>query len=210
MMKSTITCTETLETIFTQNDLHPVLHELLRRITYQERVETDLLTSLRAKNSYPEWVAGLAAIDPIAELIDEKAVPLSTLLENKTQALKDLKEIHLDLHSNAMLAYDQVSNTPAGRPIVAVIVFIDFDKEGITKLRIAATGVSKTPYFYADFSKEMEGKQLSRNMVAGIGEKFLKMITPADTYMGSAAYRKEMAGVLVERILSNKVNGEIG
>jgi len=96
-MKLTITCTETLETIYTQKDLHPVLQGLLRQITFQERVETNFQTSLRAKNSFSEWVAGLIAINPTASLTNGKKMPLTTLLEHEAGSLKEFKEIQLDL-----------------------------------------------------------------------------------------------------------------
>ena len=208
-MKLTITCTETLETIYTQKDLHPVLQGLLRQITFQERVETNFQTSLRAKNSFSEWVAGLIAINPTASLTNGKKMPLTTLLEHEAGSLKEFKEIQLDLAEADLLAYAKVSNTPGGQPIISVIVYSKFDGETIGQLRIAATGVSKSPYFLADYSKDMAGKSLDANLVKLLSDKYRKEITPANTYMGSADYRKEMAGVLVERILSNKINGEM-
>lgn len=208
-MKSTITCTETLETIYTQKDLPSVLQGLLRQVTYQERVETNFLTSLRAKNSFSEWVAGLIAINPMTSLTNGKKLPLTTLLENEADLLKEFKELQLDLDEADLLTYDKVSNTPRGQPIVSVIAYVKFNREMIEKLRITATGVSKSPYFLADYSKEIAGKLLGAPLIKIISDKFSKAIIPIDTYMGSAAYRREMTVVLVERILSNTINGEM-
>ncbi len=208
-MKLTFTSTETLDIIYSQKNIPPVLNAILNQKTLQERVETKFLASLRAKSTFADWGAALSAMDPTAVLVNEKSIPLSELLEKKAGALNDLKEVQFDVNGTDLLAYEKVSNTPADLPIISVIIFIKFNENKIDQLRIAATGVSKSAYTLADFSKDFSGKTLDKPLVKTIAGQFKKEITPVDTYMGSAEYRKEMAGVLIERILSKKINGEM-
>jgi len=208
-MELTFTSAETLESIYSQKKISPVFKTILKQKTIQERSETKFLASLRAKSTFADWGAALSALDPTAVLVDGKSVSLSELLEKKAGSLNDLKEVQFDGKETDLLAYEKVSNTPADLPIVSVIVFIKFNENKIDQLRIAATGVSKSAYTLADFSKDFAGKTLDEPLAKTITGQFRKEITPVDTYMGSAEYRKEMAGVLIERILSKKINGEM-
>lgn len=209
MMKLTITSAETLEAIYSRKDLPPTLHRILEQNTFQERAETEFLVSARARNSFPDWGAGLNAINPTATLAAGQKTPFISLLEKGAGSLNELKEVQLDLDESDLLAYEKVSNTPADRPIISVIIYLKFKERMIDQLRIAATGVSKAAYDCTDFSEDMSGKRLDSVLMKAISEKFKEMITPVDTYMGSAVYRRDMAGVLVERILSKKINGDL-
>lgn len=208
-MEMTFTPTDTLETIYSQKNIPSVLQTILKQKTLQERVETTFLVSLRARNSFSDWGAAMSAINPTAVLANGKSVPLASLLEKKAGTLNDLKEIRIDVKETDLLAYEKVSNTPADQPIVSVIVFIKFDGDKIDQFRIAATGVSKSAYTCIDLSKDTVEKTLDEPLVKAICEQFKKEINPVDTYMGSIEYRKDMAGVLIERILSKKINGEM-
>ena len=208
-MELTFTSTETLEHIYSQKMIFSVFQTILKQKSLQERVETKFLPSLRAKSTFADWGAALCAINPMAVLKDGKSVPLASLLEKKVGALNDLNKIHFDVNKSDLLAYEKVSNTPTDQPIVSVVVFIKFKGKSIDQLRIAATGVSKSAYICADFSKDFSGKTLDEPLITTIRDQFKKETSPGDTYIGSAEYRREMAGVLVERILLKIINGEM-
>ena len=208
-MELTFTSAETLENIYSQKIISPVFKTILKQKTLQERSETKFLASLRAKSTFADWGAALSSLDPTAVLVDGKSVSLSELLEKKAGSLNDLKEVQFDVKETDLLAYEKVSNPPSDQPIISVTVFIKFSGDKIDQFRIAATGVSRSAYTCVDLSKDTAGKTLDESIVKAISERFKKEITPIDTYMGSAEYRKEMAGVLIERILSKKINGEM-
>ncbi len=208
-MKLTINSTETLEAIYSQKVLPPVLQKILEQKTYQERVETKFITSMRARNNFSDWGAALSAINPIAVLTDDKKILFTSLLNNGTGSINVLKGIQIDLEKSDLLAYEKVSNTPAEQPVVSVIVYIKFKGKKIDQFRIAATGVSKSANDIVDFSQATAGKTLDIALVKTISEEFINKIDPVSTYMGSADYRRNMAGVLIERILSKKINGEM-
>lgn len=209
-MKVMIPCSENLEVIKQKSNLPSVLTRILSTTTtYQERTETSLLTSLRAKNSFAEWIAALVALNPQANLQDGSKLAFAEVLEKNATSLNDLRELEISLDESDLFAYEKVANTPGDNPIVSVSLYLKFKGEIIEEARITATGASKEPYSLITCAKELIGKGLDSQSIAEIKGKVRKELTPVGNYLGSEDYRKEMTATLIEAILDKKRNGEI-
>jgi|LDZU01.1.fsa_nt_gi CO/xanthine dehydrogenase FAD-binding subunit len=209
-MSLIITSSDTLETIKRNSACPPFLFQILdSTTTLQERVENSLLTSLRAKTSFAEWIAALLALNPKATLNNGKSLSLAEVLADDSVSIKDLVKLDISLEEGDLASFEKVANTPGDHSIVSVYVYLKFSAGKISQARIVATGVSKSAYDQAVCSKFLIGKALDKTIVQEFREMMRAEFTPAETYLASSTYRKEMVAVLVEKILLNKINGEI-
>jgi len=206
-MNLPIAFNETLESIHHKQTLPPFLFQILDHIPIQERNETTLLGSLRAKSTFNEWVAGLLVINPQALLQDGICLDLSDLMNGAMASLKDLQQIEISLGDNEWAIIEKVANTPGDQSIVSCLVYLQMQGIIIQQARIALTGVSRSPFEMVTSAQDMVGKELDQCLVNEIQENIRKEFTPPDTYLASSAYRKEMAAVLVGRCLDKIING---
>jgi len=194
-----------------QNPIYPdYLKKVLKSTTtFQKRVETTLITSLRAKNNFAEWIAALLVLDPIAKINNEKAILLAEIFQQDTTFLTRISSIDFSLYPEDLLYYEKVANTPADRPIISICVHLRFSNAIIQFARIAATGLSNSAFEIIHSSDFLMGKILDADIIQSFKDKVFTEINPSPTYLGSATYKKEMAGLLIERILSKSLNGDI-
>lgn len=97
------------------------------------------------------------------------------------------------LPANTHAAYEKVARTPADLPIVCVAVRATIDREQLHDIRLALGGVAEKPIVITRPAGSIE--ELAQLAVA--------TVTPADDYFATAAYRREMIGVLTKRALSH-------
>ena len=183
------------------------LFQILDGIPIQERCETSLLVSLRAKNTFKEWVAGLLVINPQALMQDGAVIDLVDLMDNATISLKDLQKIEISLGENDWALIRKVSNTPGDQSIVSNLVYIQLQGKTIKQARIAFTGVSRAPYDMSIISQFMIGKELNQELVNAIQCKIREEFNPPDVFIATSLYKKEMAAVLIKRNLEKIING---
>ena len=208
-MSLLINSSDNLETI-KQNPTCPafLVNVLDSTTTLQERVENSLFTSLRAKTNFAEWIAALLAINPKTTLNNNKVLPFAEVLADNSISLKDFTKLDISLESSDFMNFEKVANTPGDRPIVSVFAYLKFSADTISQARITATGVSKSAFDIAACSEFLIGKKLDTTTVQKLKEKMRSEFTPPDSYLGSSEYKKEMAAVLIEKILLKKINGE--
>ena len=208
-MSLLITNSDTLETI-KQNPACPafLVNVLESTTTLQERVENSLLSSLRAKTNFAEWIAALLALNPKVTLNNSKVIPFANVLADDSISLKDLTKLDISIEASDFMGFEKVSNTPSDRSIVSVFVYLKSSADLINEARITATGVSKLAFNLAACSEFLVGKKLDTTTIQELKGKIRAEFTPPDSYLGSSTYRKEMASVLVEKILLQKIHGE--
>lgn len=206
-MNLPIAFNETLETIRHKQTLPPILVQILDSIAIQERCETSLLASLRAKTTFNEWVAALLVINPKALLKDGTCLDLSELMNGATASLKDLQQIEISLGENEWAVMAKISNTPVDRSIISNLIYIRLEGNNIKQARIAFTGVSSAPYEISSTSQFLTGKELDQNLIEEIQNRIQEEFNPPDVFIATSLYRKEMAAVLVKRNLEKIMHG---
>ena len=206
-MNLPIAFSETLESIRHKQTLPPILMQILDSIAVQERCETSLLESLRAKTTFNEWVAALLVINPKALLKDGTCLDLSELMNGATASLKDLQQIEISLAENEWAVMGKISNTPGDRSIVSNLVYIRMEGSIIKQSRIAFTGVSSAPFEISSTSQFITGKELDQSLIEEVQKKIREEFNPPDVFIATSLYRKEMAVVLVKRNLEKIMHG---
>jgi CO/xanthine dehydrogenase FAD-binding subunit len=95
------------------------------------------------------------------------------------------------LASKVRTAYEKVARTPADLPIVCVAASGSIENGKIVGARLAIGGVSNRPMVIAQ-------PELSIEQAAHLAQQ---SIDPASDYFATADYRREMVGVLVNRVI---------
>jgi len=84
--------------------------------------------------------------------------------------------------------------------MVAAVVVRDADRR-ITSARIAVGACSAVAQRLGELEAELQGRRLARGLGDFVGAGYLANLTPIEDVRGTAAYRREAAGVLVRRAL---------
>jgi aerobic carbon-monoxide dehydrogenase medium subunit len=83
----------------------------------------------------------------------------------------------------------------------AAVLTLDKTKKIISDVRIALGSVGVTPIRATAAEAVLRGQPLKAEAFAEAGEKAKEAVDPVSDFRGSAAYKKEMAGVFVRRAL---------
>jgi aerobic carbon-monoxide dehydrogenase medium subunit len=83
----------------------------------------------------------------------------------------------------------------------AAVLTLDKTKKMISDVRIALGSVGVTPIRASAAEAVLRGQPLKAEAFAEAGEKAKEAVDPISDFRGSAAYKKEMAGVFVRRAL---------
>ena len=89
----------------------------------------------------------------------------------------------------------------------AVVVTLDKAKKTIADVRIALGSVGTTPIRAREAEAVLRGQPVKPEALREAGEKAKQAVDPISDFRGSAAYKKEMAGVLVRRALEKALEG---
>jgi len=96
--------------------------------------------------------------------------------------------------ANTHVAYEKVSRTPADQPIVCVAVRATMSAGKLIGARLALGGVGDRPVVI----------ETAETTIDRAAQLAVESIIPPSDYFASADYRREMIGVLVKRVLSNR------
>jgi carbon-monoxide dehydrogenase medium subunit len=89
----------------------------------------------------------------------------------------------------------------------AAVVTLDRSKKIFTDVRIALGSVGTTPIRARAAEALLRGQPVKAEALAEAGEKAKQAVDPIGDFRGSAAYKKEMAGVFVRRALEKALAG---
>ncbi|MDM8526985.1 FAD binding domain-containing protein [Anaerolineales bacterium HSG24] len=106
-----------------------------------------------------------------------QSIPLTDFLADSDSALKGRLLTSVTFPTHGETASERVARTPADTPIVAALVRLESETQ-----HIALCGVADTPIL--------------------VSQEALSTLNPPADFRGSTEYRKEMAQVLTERVVS--------
>jgi carbon-monoxide dehydrogenase medium subunit len=144
-------------------------------------------------------LTALLALD--ASVITEpgnKSESLQKLLEKRNNRRKSRLIVALELMHPKQMAYEQVSRSPADRPLVCLAVAEHLASEGESHVVAALGGCGERPIRLTKMEEAL-GKGASLEDAAALAEK---VYSNAGDAFASAAYRADIAGVLARRLLA--------
>jgi carbon-monoxide dehydrogenase medium subunit len=89
----------------------------------------------------------------------------------------------------------------------AAVVTLDRSKKIFSDVRIALGSVGTTPIRARDAEAVLRGQPVKAEALREAAEKAKQAVDPLSDFRGSAAYKKEMAGVFVRRALEKALEG---
>lgn len=124
--------------------------------------------------------------------------PLEKLLEKRDERRKPRLIVALEMMRPNRMVYEQVSRSPADRPIVCLAVAEKLTSKGASHVVAAIGGCGERPIRLTKMEDALE-KGASLTEAAALAEK---AYSGAGDAFASAAYRAEIAGVLARRLLT--------
>src|SRR5512143_849390 len=96
------------------------------------------------------------------------------------------------LPGNTHAAYEKIARTPEDLPIVCAAARATVEEQQLRAVRLALGGVSEKPIVITRPGGSPEE----------LAQLAMSTVTPSDDYFATAEYRREMIGVLAERVLA--------
>ena len=135
-----------------------------------------------------------------------KVLPLSGFLSYRQQVLGEgtlITEVRLPVPlADTKSSYARVARTPKDYPIVCAAAALAMSDGIAGNVRVAVGGVASTPIRLSHLEFGLENKVLNDWFEREL-ETAMQAVQPKGNWLGSADYRKEMARVLVARVIKS-------
>ncbi|MEL6149774.1 MAG: FAD binding domain-containing protein [Chloroflexota bacterium] len=188
---------------------------ITRTLPENIRNNTSVMETLLVDRPPMEWTAVLTAYDTTVTFMtpDEEQSQFS-LTETTLVAGEPGHNLRYGLITNVFIpdvpegvaiGSAFISRTPASDPIVnaAVTVYMDTATNTVHAAMAAVGGVKSLPPMDMLSLGELYRQPLTPQNIAQVAEAVTHVVKPMSNYLGSAAYRKAMAGVVVRRALED-------
>jgi putative selenate reductase FAD-binding subunit len=183
--------TVTLQTLLESTHLPAALSETIRReASYNLRQVATVAGTLVSADGRSPFTTAMLALDAMLTLFPgsegngSEQVHLGDFLSFRKEMLEGRLITQVTIPSNAALAYKYVARTPADRPVVCAAVA----RWPSGRTRAALGGYGPVPALAMDGPEADGAETAARNAYTGAGDEW-----------ASAAYREEVAGLLVRR-----------
>ncbi len=209
----TVDADTSLQAVLDQPECHPLVCDSLTAVaSWQIRVETPVRRALTSPRVAPRWVAALLALGASVTVSGgsgSREVELALLLESR--AAGRVLALHIP-PGGVGRRWGQacVARTPADEPIVLACAVVEMDGQTVQQARAALTGVWPQPVRLARAPSQLVGGGLDEASIQAVASALMQEVEPRDDYLGSAEYRRAMAGVLAWRALEQCLGGEGG
>lgn len=112
-----------------------------------------------------------------------------------------LVEVRLPVHDRMGSAFVEVARRHGDYALVGVAALVEMGGGRVTRARLAFTGVGAVPVRIPELEQMLTGRALDEAAVTEAGRIASARLDPEGDIHASAAYRREVAGVLAERAL---------
>jgi CO/xanthine dehydrogenase FAD-binding subunit len=182
-------------------------------LSWQTRNETPVRRALRSPRVAPQWVAALLALGATVNLErgddGPTEVTLESLLQRRTEG--KISALHVPLGGvERRWGQATVARTPADEPIVAAIAAVVVRGDVVRQARVALTGVWPGSVRLAEAAARLVGGPLDAERIQAVAAAVEEEVAPTGDFLGSAEYRRAMAGVLTRRALESCAHQEAG
>jgi CO/xanthine dehydrogenase FAD-binding subunit len=165
----------------------------------------------------PQWLAALLALGAAVTIEREdgpephpdrrpepsrieRKVPLEDFLEHKVKG--QVTALHIPTQgSHTRWGAAHVARTSADEPIVAAFAAVKMKAGAVAEARVAVTGAWPEPVRLTEAPGVLVGEPLNEGRIRAVAAAVEEEVEPQGDYLGSAAYRRAMAGVMTRRAL---------
>jgi aerobic carbon-monoxide dehydrogenase medium subunit len=163
----------------------------------------------------PPTLIALGASVKAASADGSRTIPLEEFFTDYYETVLKPEEIITELYvprlpANSGAAYLKFLPRTAddyATVSAAAVVTLDKSKKNFAEVRIALGSVGTTPIRARAAEAVLRGQPVKAEALAEAGEKAKQAVDPISDFRGSAAYKKEMAGVFVRRALTKALEG---
>lgn len=157
-----------------------------------------------------DTITPLWAMDATVKLVSphgERVVPLRAFYQGVRRTVLRPDEMLLDIRVPLLRPHERGIFLKLGLrraqaiAVVNVAVVAGFDGDVVTDARITLGSVAPTIIPVPEAQTYLRGRRLNRETIGAAAEMAMQAARPIDDIRGSAAYRREMVGVLVRRAL---------
>ncbi len=171
--------------------------------SWQIRNEVTVYRTLKASQLMPQWIAALLALGATVTLKGlggSKDAPLDAWIRGAAKG--EVAALHIPV-SSASVGWGEacVARTPSDEPIVASFAVVEMRGDTVDAARVALTGVWSRAVKLAQAPGALVGGSLTAERIGNVAASIEKEVQPHGDYLGSAAYRRAMAGVLSRRAM---------
>jgi carbon-monoxide dehydrogenase medium subunit len=215
----TVEADATLQSLLDAPECPELLCRALTGIhSWQMRNETTVRRTLQASQLMPQWLAALLALGAAVTIEGENdaelgrsegKVPLQDLLEHEVNG--QVTALHIPAQgSGSRWGAAHVARTSADEPIVAAVAVVEMNAGVVEEARIVLTGAWPERLRLAKASGTLVGESLSEDRIRAVAAAVEEEVEPQGDYLGSAAYRRAVSGVLTRRALEACLEQEVG
>jgi len=144
-------------------------------------------------------------------LTNQRRVPIDQFFigPNKTILKKDeiIKEIIFSKpNSNPKMGYFKLGlRNSMAISVVSVAILMEMQEKGCKKARIGLGAVAPTPIRAYRTEEMLVGKEITSELIEACSNEIAKEVQPMTDIRGSAEYRREMASVLLKRLIRKNI-----
>ncbi len=180
----------------------PLFEQVLEGTNWLWRNENTVKFSLLSSDAklLPEWMAVLLAWNVEVGLDDGESVPLASLEGNMRGGLNTLR-VPLDV-AGRVWGEAHVARTPSDTPIISAVAVVDLADGQVQAARVALTGAWEERARLAESIDSLVGKSLDEEQIEEVVAAVIEKVEPPEDFLGTAEYRRAMAGVLTRRALT--------
>ena len=176
-------------------------------LSWQQRNGITVEEAVLSPNLAPQWVAALLALGTTVTLSEGEG-SLSDFLRRALLHSGKLAELKVPVDvSGQAWGEAHVGRTPADQPIVSAIAVVNLEAGVVRQVRLALTGTWREHARLVQAAEKLIDQQLNQELIQEVAAIVMEEVTPPDDFLGSAEYRRAMAGVLTRRALEQCLNG---
>ena len=203
----------TLQAVYEAADSPDLLrHTLSGWFTPQWRATITVGQAVLSPNLAPQWIAALLALDTQAAFdAEDQTSSLADFLKRAKAHRGRLASLRVPLNvPGRAWGEAHVARTPADQPILSAIAVLELADSVVQQARLALTGVWREYARLAESAGSLVNAQLEDERIEAVASAVEQEVQPSSDFLGSAGYRRAMAGVLTRRALQACRDGANG
>ncbi len=189
-----------LDDMYGHRDVPDIIQQALGgAVSWQQRNETSLARFLAGPSQFPAFVLALLACGAAVQ-VGEAEMDLNSYLTVKQSNKASALLLPVDV-SGRKLATARVGLTPAGEGIVLAAAGVILEGSRVKRACLALSGVWGGRQWLSAAADGLVGAVLTDEAIEAAAQVVQEEANPPSDHLGSADYRRAMAGVLTRQVL---------